>query len=128
MNSRPAKIWKTEDQVLHAIERAHRKAESLVVEETELRKESAELFGELEKTRFELMRSDLTKGKRTQLETRERVTEIDASKKKAEAEKKAKAHTRIMEKTLPRLGEVLAAMKTRTMTEVLGQYRGVALR
>jgi hypothetical protein len=128
MNTRRVKVWQTEDAILAAIDRAHRKAESLVVEETELRKESAELFGELEKTRFELMHSDLTKGKRIQLETRERVTEIEAAKKKAEAEAKAKAHTRIIEKTLPRLGEILAAMRTQTMPDVLGSYRGVALK
>jgi len=74
------------------------------------------------------MHSDLSKRKRRELETKERVTEIAAAEKKAEAETKAKAYTRVNEKTLPRLGEILAAFKTETMVEVLGSYRGVAIR
>lgn len=128
MNTRRVKVWTTEDQIIHAIEHAHRKAESLVIEENELLKECSELFGELEKTRFEFMRSDLTKGERTQLERKTRHAELVASKAKAKAEAKAKAYVRVMEKTLPRLGEILAAFRTRTMEGVMGNYRGVAIK
>ncbi len=122
------KIWQTEDQILAAIDRAKRKAVSLVEEETELRNESAEFFAVLEQTRFELMQPNLSKSKREQLECRERVKEIDASKAKAAAEMKARAYTRIIEKTLPRLGEILSAFRTQTFDSVLGSYRGVALK
>lgn len=128
MKHRPAKIWISEDQILAAIDRAKRKAQSLIIEEAGLRKDAAESFSLLAKTRFELMQSNLTKGKREQLETRERVTEVEASKTKAEAEMKAKAYMRITEKTLPRLGEVLAAFRTQTMPEILQTYKGVALK
>jgi len=128
MNTRRVKVWTTEDQILHAIEHAHRKAESLVIEENELLKECSELFGELEKTRFELMRSDLTKGERAQLERIERNAELAASKAKSKAEAKSKAYVRVIEKTLPRLGEILAAFRTQTLPEVMGSYRGVSVR
>ncbi len=125
MKFRPAKIWHTEDQILAAIDRVRTKAYRLVAEESELRQESAKLFGELEQTCFELMRSTLTKKEREQLETRERVKRIDASKARAEAERKANAYSCIMEKTIPRLGQVLSAFRTDTMQSVLGSYRGV---
>lgn len=128
MNSRRVKTWLTEDEILAAIDRAHRKAERLILEERELRKECSELFGELEKIRFELMRLDLSKGKRDQLETRERVIQFDAADAKLKADVKARAYVRLKEKTIPHLGETLSAFRTGAMTGVLGEYRGVVVK
>ncbi len=86
MKHRSPKIWQTEDQILAAIDRTRAKAKTLLIEESELLKEASEL----------LKQDDVRA----------------AARSKEEAARKAKSYNRIIEKTLPRLGEILAAFNT----------------
>lgn len=122
------KIWQTEDQIIAEIDRTHRKVEHIAAVLEALRTESSSLAGELEKVRFQMMQSDLSKQDLFKLERAELSTEKAFAKCKAESYKNSKTYARLVNKTLPRLKDILAAMRTQTMPEVMGGYRGVAIK
>ena len=121
--TRRPKIWTSEEQIISAIDRTKLMAQRRLKTSQELDEKAREKFGECERLRFELMTK--TDGR---IEDRLRVLELSAAATKEKADVSAKAYHRAMEKTLPRLGEILAAFRTQTMEPVMGEYRGVSVR
>jgi hypothetical protein len=129
MNHRRAKIWTSEDQIIAAIDRTKRLAERKLKKSHELADKAKEKFGECEKLRLELMMpADRTEYQQKSLEAKLSSMEIAAGKAKEKSDLAAKHYHRVMNSTLPRLGEILAAFRTGTFTEIMGEYRGVAIR
>lgn len=126
MNQHP-KIWKTEDEILAAIDSAHRYAERKREAANELEEELKVKRGHLEELRFELMKMP-SSNQRTSLENRIANVELSVGKLKEDLSKLAKSYHRTIDKRLPRLGEILAAFRTGTFKEVVGEYRGVAVK
>lgn len=127
MNHKAVNIWKTEDEILAAIDRAHRYAERKREAANELEEELKVKRGHLEELRFELMKMPDSR-KRESLEHRIASVELSVGKLKDDLSKIAKSYHRTIEKTLPRLGEILAAFRTGTFKEVMGEYNGVAVK
>lgn len=125
---RKVKIWLTEDQILAAIQRAHDSIKRTEVLLVTLREQSMALAGELEQIRFKLMQPNLEQKEKHQLERDELSIERRLAYCKEDANKKSKAYNRLNDRVLPRLKDTLAAMRTQTMVEVMGEYRGVALK
>lgn len=126
MKKRP-KIWHTEDEIIAAIDRTKRFAERRLKRSRELDEAAKAKFGKCEALRFELMKPH-TDLEREQLSGRLYGAELSATKAKEKADLAAKAYHRAVNSTLPRLGEILSAMRTQTMPEVLQEYRGVAIK
>lgn len=121
------KIWKTEDEILMAIDRTKLMALRRLKKSQELDEKARERFGMCEQLRFELMKPDLTEMQREDLESKIRSAEISAGKAKEKADLAAKAYHRAINSTLPRLGEILSAFRTQPMKEILGEYKAVAI-
>lgn len=125
--SRRPKVWKTEDQILAAIDLTKRLAERRLKQSKKLDEDAKVKFGKCEKTRFELM--SIPQGmKHDSLAARLAGEELSAGATKERADIAAKSYHRAINSTLPRLGEILSAMRTRTFKEVVGEYKGVAVR
>jgi hypothetical protein len=113
---RKRKVWTSEDQILAKIDstrkfaaRKAKLAEHLSEEVKRLAKEAQE---------FE------DNGQHNMAASR-REKCGDVLKKSEEA---AKLHQRTIDRTLPRLGEILSAFRTATMPELLGDYKGVVVK
>ena len=126
MNKRP-KIWTSEDQILASIDRTKRAADRSLKRSIALNEKAKAKFGRCEELRFELMKS-MTEDQRTALGGKLYGAELSAGAAKEAADNAAKAYHRAVNSTLPRLGEILAALRTQPMVEVLGSYRGVAVK
>lgn len=126
MKHRTVKIWKTEAEILEAIDGARALATRLANECRELDEECKAKAGELEKLRFEAM--NLRDDQLRNAERRIHNAKLSLDKSKEQAAKTAKSYHRTVEKTLPRLKEVLAAFRTGTFKEVLDEYEGVAVK
>ncbi len=127
MNHKRPKIWQTEDQILAAIDRTKRMAQRKLKKSVLLDDQCKEIYGHLEKLRFEAMKPHDSKESgrlANQIASVERMAE--SRKEKADAH--AKAYHRAVNATLPRLGEVLSAMRTDTLKEMMGEYRGVVVK
>jgi hypothetical protein len=85
-------------------------------------------FGKCEELRFELMQPNLTDYQRECYKGKLFAAELSAGKAKEKADAYAKAYHRAVNSTLPRLGEILAAFRTGTFSEVMGDYKSVAVR
>ncbi len=125
-NRRP-KIWKTEDEIIHAIDRTKRMADGKLKKSIVLAEKVKAKMGRCEELRFELMKP-MTEMQREDLESKLRSAEIDAGKAQDTADAYAKAYHRAVNSTLPRLGEILAGFRTGTMEGVMGRYVGVSVR
>lgn len=129
MNSKRPKIWKTEDEIIAAIDRTKRMAERKLKKSQELAEVAKVKNGRVEKLLFELMAVKSDEGTlREKIEQRLRDAEMSAGKARETADIYAAAYHRAINSTLPRLGEILAAFRTQTMEGVMGTYRGVAIR
>ena len=126
--SRPAKIWLTEDQILAAIDRTRKMAMGKLMKSKLLEEKARDKFGKCEELRFKLMGSNLGKMEREQMEAKLASLELSAGETKEKADAYAKSYHRAINSTLPRLGEILSAMKTQTLAPVMGAYKGVAVR
>ena len=128
MNSRRPKIWQTEDQILAAIDRTRAMAQRRLKKSQELDEKAKEKFGTCEALRFELMKSNLSPMQREIAESKIRSAEISAGKAKEKADMAAKAYHRAINSTLPRLGEILSAFRTKPMTAILGEHKAVCVK
>jgi hypothetical protein len=128
MNSRRPKVWRTEDEIIAAIDRTKRMAERKLKKSQELAEKVKEKFGRCEALRFELMQSKLTGYQRESFEGKIRSAEITAAKEKDKADAYAAAYHRAINSTLPRLVKVLSAFRTGTFSEVLGEYKSMAVK
>lgn len=127
MNARRPKVWQTEDSILAAIDRTKRMAQAKLRKSIVLAEKVKAKMGRCEELRFELMKP-MSEYQRESLEGRLRSAEVDAGKAQEVADAYAAAYHRAINATLPRLGGILAAFRTQTFPEVLGAYRGVALK
>jgi len=129
MNTKRPKIWTSEDQILACIDRVKRLASNRLAKSNMLAERAREKFGRVEQLRFELLsKPHLTEFQRSQIEGRLRGAELSAAATKEKADIASKAYHRAIDKTLPRLGEILAAFRTEPMKGILGEYRGVCVR
>lgn len=127
MNSRYPKVWHTEDQIVAQIERVKRASQRSLEKSKLLEEKVKEKFGKCEELRFELMKP-LSPMQRESLESKLRSAEMAAGKAKDAADEKARSYHRAINSTLPRLGEILAAFRTGTFKEIVGEYRAVSVR
>lgn len=123
------KIWQTEDQILAAIDRTKAMAHRRLKKSQELDEKAKEKFGACEALRFELMQKpDLSRMQREIAESKIRSAEISAGKAKEKADIAAKAYHRAINSTLPRLGEILSAFRTKPMEAIVGDYKAVCVK
>ncbi len=126
MNRRP-KIWKTEDEVLAAIDRTKRMAKRKLAKSVVLSDKAKEKFARVEELSWQLMNATDEKEK-TRLQNNVSSAEISAGEARERADQCAASYHRAVNATLPRLGEILSAMRTGTLKEMMGEYRGVAVK
>ena len=128
MKRRP-KVWRSEDEIIAAIDRTRAMAQRRLKRSQELDEKAREKFGECEKLRFELMTPiDRTPYQQQSLESKLRSMELSAGATKEKADIAAKIYHRAMNSTLPRLGEILAAFRTQPMKEIMGDYKAVCVK
>lgn len=127
MNPRRPKIWKTEDEIVAAIDRTKRMAERKLAKSVALSDKAKEKFARVEELSWQLMNATDEKEK-TRLQNNVSSAEISAAEARERADQCAAAYHRAVNATLPRLGEILAAMRTQTFDGVLGSYKGVAVK
>jgi hypothetical protein len=113
---RRKKVWSSEDQIEAAIDRAKRKLlkQQQIVEEE---KDKIRQLG------LDIMTIEELKGKNWQEKVYPKQLAIGGCKEKIS--KAEKSWRRIEDKTLPKLKNALAAMRTETMPAVMGSYIGV---
>jgi hypothetical protein len=124
------KIWKTEDEIIAAIDRTRRMANRKLKKSQELAEVAKSKFARVDALSWELFNATrkIDDKERTRLENNLKSSELSAAEAKERADICAKAYHRAINSTLPRLGEILSAFRTQPMTELVGDYRGVALR
>jgi hypothetical protein len=110
------KIWKSEDQILKKIDQARYFAQRKA-KQSEEHKALADALA-LEAQVHEDM------GRSVQAEHKRRKCGEELLK----SELAAQLSQRTLDKTLPRLGEILSAFRTDTMFEVMGNYKGVVVK
>jgi hypothetical protein len=121
-------VWLTEDQIIAAIDRTRRMAERKLKKSQELAEVAKTKFGKCEELRFTLMGNNLGAMERESMQAKLSSAELSAGKAKEKADACAAAYHRAINSTLPRLGEILSAFRTQPMTELVGEYKGVAIR
>jgi hypothetical protein len=126
MNRRP-KIWTSEDQILMVIDRTKRMAERKLKKSQQLAGVAKTKFAKVEELNWQLMNAHDEKEK-TRLQNNVSSAEISAGEAKEKADACAACYHRAINATLPRLGEILAAFRTGTFAEVMGDYKAVRIR
>jgi hypothetical protein len=127
MNQRRPKIWKTEDEIIAAIDRTKRMAERKLKKSQQLAEVARAKFARVEEIGFELMTLK-DESQRSRLENNLKSVELSAAEAKERADKTAACYHRAINSTLPRLGEILAAFRTGTFSGIMGEYKAVAIR
>lgn len=123
------KVWTSEDQIVAKIDRTKNleRKKRAACEEWEkiskaLYKKAGDFFTEWDNTD-----KDETEV-RNILMIQYRKAKGDAEMAKSKSERFGSESARLREQILPRLKEVHRAFKTQTMTAILGNYQGVAVR
>jgi len=127
MNSRRPKVWKTEDEIIAAIDRTKRMANRKLKKSQELAEVAKQKFARVEELSWQLMNAH-DEMERTRLQNNLSSAELSAGEAKEKALACAAAYHRAINSTLPRLGEILSAFRTQPMTALVGDYKGVAVR
>jgi hypothetical protein len=121
------KIWQTEDQIIAAIDRTRRMATRKLKRSQELAEVAKTKFARVEELSWQLMNAHDEK-ERIRLQNNVSSAELSAGEAKEKADACARAYHTAINSTLPRLGEILSAFRTQPMTELVGDYKGVAIR
>jgi hypothetical protein len=101
-------------------------AERKLKKSIQLSEKVKEKFGCCEELRFELMKPQTDYAKEA-LESKLRSAEMAAGKAQEAVDAYAKAYHRATNKTLPRLGRILASFRTGTFKEILRDYKSVSV-
>lgn len=112
---RRKKVWSSEDQILAAID----KKKELMEKKRSLAEEK-----NLEAKRLAIEAQEAEDEGRPQ---HAKGLRLSFQKRQSEAKQAERAYVRLQDKTIPRLGEALAAMRTQTMPELIGRYKGVVI-
>lgn len=123
------KTWTSEDQINAKIDRTIKLERKKRAKCEEFEKLSKELFrkaGDLY-TEWESTDADDTEVRRI-VHNQYQKAKIQANTAKSKSERFGRESARLRDQVLPRLKEVHRAFKTQTMTAILGNYQGVAVR